>query len=225
MSQTGTQPVLQPVADLREVVCQLVHELRQPLGGIESLAYLLELALEDSDEGLRDQCGRLRQLVIQASWMLEDAALAASAPAPAGMVLDLNQVARETGERLARQEERSLRLRLSPEVPLVQAGESAVRHWLAHVLSFFRDLARGEPMPLVETKWDNPGVWLRVQSRVGTEEALRSLDPPGGTGGLRRMAKTSGGRYELDVADGVVTVGLWLPAAGDSLDEMGIGRI
>ena len=193
--------------------------------GIESLAYVLELALEESDEDLRQQCGRLRQLVVQASWMLEDASLAASPQVAEGAAVDLNLVVEETGERLARQEERSLQLTLSAEAPRVCGTAIRVRHWLAHVLSFFRDLAQGEPMPSVETGRDDDWGWLRVCSRVGSEESLRALDPPGGAGGLRRMAEVSGGRYECRVGGGVVEVKLWLPIADDAFDEVRIGGI
>jgi signal transduction histidine kinase len=222
VQRTGTQPALERPADLRDVVCQLVHEVRQPLGGIESLAYYLELALEGGDEELREQCGRLRQLVTQAGWMLEDAALAAAAPARAGARADFNAIAGEVGERLARHEERPLRLALESGAAAVHGSAAAVRRWLVHALSFLRDLAQGEPMPLVETMCDGQGVWLRVHSRVGCEECLRSLDPPGGVGGLRRMAEAGGGRYEFRYEDHAVTVGLWLPVVDDALDEMGI---
>jgi hypothetical protein len=225
VSQSGTQPALQPPADLRDVVCQLVHDLRQPLGGIESLAYVLELALEESDEDLRQQCGRLRQLVVQASWMLEDASLAASPQVTEGSAVDLNWVVEETGERLARQEERSLQLTLSAEAVRVSGTAIGVRHWLAHALSFFRDLAQGEPMPSVETGRDEEWGWLRVRSRVGSEESLRALDPPGGAGGLRRMAEVSGGRYECTAGGGLVEVRLWLPIADDAFNEVRIGGI
>lgn len=225
VSQTGTQPALQSPADLRDVVCQLVHDLRQPLGGIESLAYVLELALEESDEDLRQQCGRLRQLVVQASWMLEDASLAASPEVVEGAAVDLNRVVEETGERLARQEERPLQLTLSAEAPMVCGTATGVRHWLAHALAFFRDLAQGEPMPSVETGREEEWGWLRVRSRVGCEESVRALDPPGGAGGLRRMAEVSGGRYECTVGGGVVDVRLWLPIADNAFDEVRIGGV
>lgn len=218
MSDTGTHLALEPSTLHSGVISQLVHELRQPLGGIESLAYFLELALEDGDNELRDQCERIRQLVAQASWLLEDASLAASADEADRSAVDLNALVAETGERLARHEERSLRLALAGNAPLVWGSKSALCAWLRHALSYFRDLAVGEPMPLVETVEQDRGVWLRVRSLTHGQASLRPLDPPGGMGGLRRVAEQWGGRFELETSGGAVNVGLWLPVAGDAFD-------
>lgn len=213
MKETGTQTALESPASLCDVITQLAHEIRQPLGGIESLAYYLELALEDCDTELRDQCGRIRQLVAQASWMLEDASLAAPAELAPPAAVDLNALISETGERLARQEDRPLRLKLMANAPRVRGSQRALCAWLRHALSFFRDVAGGEPMPLVETAAEEQGVWLRIHSKTGEHASLRPLDPPGGVGGLRRMAEQLGGRFLLETGGGVVTVGVWLPVA------------
>lgn len=50
----------------------LAHELRQPLSTIESIAYYLELALPDSDPRVLEQLTRLRHLVEQSGWILND---------------------------------------------------------------------------------------------------------------------------------------------------------
>lgn len=218
MTQTGTQTASNPSAELHELIRHLVHELRQPLGGIESLAYYFELALEDADEELREQCVRLRQLVAQASWMLEDAALAAAAGAMEPEPVSLNAIVSGYGEALARHEDRSLRLEMDAGAPRVLAAPACMRRWLGHVLSFLRDLAGGEPMPHVETSGEGGGVWLRVSSAIASEECLRVLDPPGGAGGLRRVAELAGGRYEVQIHGRSVTAALWLPGVGHLLD-------
>jgi signal transduction histidine kinase len=218
VSVTATQSATTRETDLREVLSQLVHDVRQPLGGIESLAYYFELVLEDCDEELREQCGRLRHLVGQASWMLEDAALAAQAPPGQAPPLGLNEMVTSVGELLAWREERPLRLSLADGLPPVHIESECVRRWLMHVLTYFQDVAQGEPMPVVETELGGEGVWLRVRSAVAREDCIRTLDPPGGTGGLRRLAQIVDGEFHCKVASGVVTVGLWLPAVHDALD-------
>jgi hypothetical protein len=50
----------------------LAHELRQPLSTIESIAYYLELALPHSDPRVLEQLTRLRHLVEQSGWILND---------------------------------------------------------------------------------------------------------------------------------------------------------
>jgi light-regulated signal transduction histidine kinase (bacteriophytochrome) len=218
VTQSGTQTAAVPETGLHEIVQHAVHELRQPLGGIESLAYYFELALEDADDELREQCGRLRQLVAQAGWILEDASLAAAASAIELSPVNLNSLAVELGERLARHEDRSVQLVLEPDVPMVAGPRSLLRRWLDHVIAFLRDLAGGEPMPRVETAREDGGVWLRVQSRVSCGECLRSLDPPGNAGGLRRVAELAGGRFECEVRGANVSTAIWLPAAGHPLN-------
>jgi signal transduction histidine kinase len=51
------------------VLEELTHELRQPLGVIESLAYYLEMTAED--EQLRAHLQRIQAMVLQASHILE----------------------------------------------------------------------------------------------------------------------------------------------------------
>ena len=50
----------------------LAHELRQPLSTIESIAYYLELALPHGDPRVLEQLTRLRHLVEQSGWILND---------------------------------------------------------------------------------------------------------------------------------------------------------
>lgn len=218
MTQSATQTAALPETDLQGIVQHAVHELRQPLGGIESLAYYFELALEDADDELREQCGRLRRLVAQAGWILEDASLAAAASFIELTPVNLNSLALEFGERLASHEDRAVHLELDPDAPLVAGPRNLLRRWLDHAIAFFRDLAGGEAMPRVETARADGGLWLRVQSRVSCVECLRSFDPPGNAGGLRRVAEMSGGRFECEVRGAVLSAAIWLPAARHPLN-------
>lgn len=218
MTQSGTQTAAVQETGLNGIVQHAVHELRQPLGGIESLAYYFELALEDADDELREQCVRLRQLVAQAGWMLEDASLAAAASSMELCPVNLGALAHELGERLALHEDRSVQLELDPDAPMVMGPRSLLRRWLDHVIAFFRDLAGGGLMPRVETAQEDDGLWLRVQSSVNCRECLRSLDPPGNAGGLRRVAEMAGGRFECEVRGATVSAAIWLPAAGHALN-------
>ena len=62
------------VAHSRDLVCELIHDLRQPLSSIEAIAYYLEMTLPPEQIEARLYMRRLQQLVDQTSFILEDAA-------------------------------------------------------------------------------------------------------------------------------------------------------
>ena len=57
-----------------ELVCDLIHDLRQPLSSIEAIAYYLEMTLPPDLIQARLYMRRLQQLVDQTSSVLQDAA-------------------------------------------------------------------------------------------------------------------------------------------------------
>jgi nitrogen-specific signal transduction histidine kinase len=57
-----------------ELVCDLIHDLRQPLSSIEAIAYYLEMTLPPEQIQARLYMRRLQQLVDQTSVVLGDAA-------------------------------------------------------------------------------------------------------------------------------------------------------
>lgn len=61
------------LADQETILRTLTHELRQPLGTIESIAYYLELAIPDVEPKVKEQLHRLRDLVAQSDGILRDA--------------------------------------------------------------------------------------------------------------------------------------------------------
>jgi signal transduction histidine kinase len=58
------------------VLEELIHDIRQPLGAIDSLAYFLELT--SSDDQATTQLKRIRAMVVQANRILEKSAKAAT---------------------------------------------------------------------------------------------------------------------------------------------------
>ncbi len=58
----------------KDVVCDLIHDLRQPLSSIEAIAYYLEMTLPPDQIQARMYMRRLQQLVDQTSSVLEEAA-------------------------------------------------------------------------------------------------------------------------------------------------------
>ena len=62
----------------------LMHDLRQPLGAIEALAYYLELT--STDEKTRYQAQQIQMMVKKANRILSNAASPSATPGPAVLV-------------------------------------------------------------------------------------------------------------------------------------------
>jgi phosphoglycerate-specific signal transduction histidine kinase len=62
-------------------ICDLVHELRQPLSSVEAIAYFLEMTLPADQVQARQYMVRLQQLVEQAETILKRAGSSVRKPA------------------------------------------------------------------------------------------------------------------------------------------------
>lgn len=74
---------------------KLAHELRQPLSTIESIAYYLDLSLQDTSPRVREQLTRMRQVVAQCSWILNDALMLAREENLQPVAVDLDELISE----------------------------------------------------------------------------------------------------------------------------------
>jgi signal transduction histidine kinase len=78
---TGALRASEPAA---EVLRTVVHDLRQPLSSIETIAYYLTLILPRTDEKIQAQLHEIRHLVEQANRILTSGVLLASATESVG---------------------------------------------------------------------------------------------------------------------------------------------
>lgn len=62
-----------------DLICNLVHDLRQPLSAIEAIAYYLEKTLPEDQGEARRYLLRLQELVETSSTILSQAVIAARA--------------------------------------------------------------------------------------------------------------------------------------------------
>ena len=199
------------------VLPRLLHEVRQPLCGIESIAYYLEMALEDQDDDVRHQCGKIRSMIRQASWLLDDAALGSAPPEPDPATACPNTVAFEIAARLALHDERPLDLRLPPLSSRVHLGEARLRRILEHVLCFFHDVAEtAEPVRILARQEASACV-LAISGQVDPARVselstlFESLRP----GGLSAALNALGGALDVASTPGSIEVTLSLPAVAD----------
>lgn len=205
-----------PLADAVALVQQLAHDLRQPLSGIEASAYYIDMVVSGARPDLIPHCRRLRRMVQQASWLLDDAALAvAFQPGPL-RAFSLEQVCARVAERLFAEEEAVLDLHLSASVPAVLAPEALPRVF-EHVVAFFRDAAGcpdplhlrvGREGPMAEARW-----WS--DACEDPEEAARLLTSSGVRSFLLRFAHAAGGSVTTEAGSARLAVTVRLPALGE----------
>ena len=199
--------------ELEPLLQHLAHDLRQPLSGIESIAYYLEMVLAGAEPEIGQHCQRLRRMVQQANWILNDASLAAhmaqAEPAP----LNLRDYFSRLGARLALQEECSLELHLAGALPQISVPALAPRLF-DHLLAFVRDVAQsGDPIRVFAAAEDRY-VRLTLHAHTETDPAdlLRILETPSPASGVRCFFEACGGSLASTVSGGVLTLSMLLPA-------------
>ncbi|MBE0657782.1 MAG: HAMP domain-containing histidine kinase [Bryobacteraceae bacterium] len=213
-SHPGFLPGL-PSSTQPDILPRLLHEVRQPLCGIESIAYYLEMALDGQDDAIRHQCGKIRAMVRQASWLLDDAALGAAPTVPAPQPSALNSVVFDIAERLALHDERSLILQLPALSPRVLLAESRLRRIIEHVLCFFHEVAEVDETVRILTRHSHSGCVLCISGQVQLERAreLASFFDALRPGGLSAALDALGGCLEITTPPGALEIALLLPAA------------
>ncbi len=156
----------------------LAHELRQPLSTIESIAYYLELVLPHSDPRVLEQLTRLRQLVEQSGWILNDT-LSLSKPArfkPEAVDLDelLSEFVLEHLQHDSRAAQFDLELAGAPVWLDYRQGRELVHG----ICRFFRTIAKPGKSISVETcvlTGGNIMLRARTEGQTGDDANL----PPG----------------------------------------------
>lgn len=192
------------------VIERLAHDLRQPLSSIECSAYYLDMVLGDREPELQQQCELLRRMVHQAHWMLEDASLAVSIEGVSCGPVSLSEVLTRLGAEMALHEERSLELRMGPDVVVV-APVAAAAAFCRHALSFFRNVAQAED-PIVVTVAVGAAVGVEISAEVlGEPDELLRMVEPAQCGGLQRFVEEAGGAMGASAAGRLLTLSFTLP--------------
>jgi signal transduction histidine kinase len=94
--------------NVESIVRNLAHDLRQPLSAIESIAFYLDMMIDESDSKTRKQVNRLRRLVQQTNLVVCNAIHSIGGAALTLAVMDLGELvaeaatdwASETGSRV-----------------------------------------------------------------------------------------------------------------------------
>ncbi len=216
MQPAGRAPQIDetPTQDAAELIRHLAHELRQPLSGIESVAYYVDMVVSEARPDLIPHCRRLRVMVQQANWLLDDAALCAALPGES-VAQPVAVALAQAGRRLYELEEAVLDLHLEAE-GWVRAP-SVLPRLVEHVVAFFRDVAGCHDPVHASVNSDSRRVALRVWAGgcEDPEDAARALRSAAAGGALGRFLQAAGGRFEAgaEQSTGRLELTLWLPAA------------
>jgi signal transduction histidine kinase len=200
--------------DAGTVVGHLVHELRQPLSTIESLAYYLKLVLGHPQSGLGHHLEQLRESVFEANWILSDAVHFLQIATPSPQLVDLNELVSAQIAELGAGRADWVELRLAPEAALVRLDVEQGGHLVRNLLIVFRRLSEPPPLVGLETRMAAGEVHLEVRTRLGRQlvdnlEAMFepfSVHAPAGSGlalaSARRIAEAHGGSVRFRAPEG-----------------------
>jgi signal transduction histidine kinase len=201
-------------SSLVPVLRHLSHELRQPLSGIESIAYYLDMVLGDAQPEIAQHCQRLRCMVQQANWILNDAFLAVCLHDAPLAPFPLRTFFTALGAQLVHQEECTLELHFTPSIPSISAPLPAARLF-EHLLAFFRDVALAFDPICVSATLEAGFVRLTIQSEITIDasEIRRLLAALAQGSGVHAFFQACGATLDSTVADGALTLSMRFAAA------------
>jgi len=193
---------LQSAGVSTNVLNAIAHELRQPLGTIDSIAYYLSLVLPRGDEKIQEQVSRLQQLVQQANWILTSGLQLTDESPLSPATVDLGELVTDVVSARGAGGDPAVHLELAGDLPLVQLDPGRGRTLVENLLTLFSHLAGGAQPILLRTssprregvslEIETPAPGFRSESQLGCGCAL-SLES------ARRTTAAHGGTLNLNV--------------------------
>jgi hypothetical protein len=183
-----------------KVLPALAHEIRQPLGAIEAIAYYMTL-LHSRDPKQREQLARIQRLVEQANWILSSSVALSDTRTAAPSPVDLEELILQTVSARASASDPGLDLALTPDLPLVRLDPGFGRVLVETLLCLFRQLATDAHPARLRTSAAPRGVELELTATAPGYRTLSAL-PPGSAIALdcaRRIAVMHGGTLDCDI--------------------------
>jgi signal transduction histidine kinase len=187
------------------LLAALAHEIRQPLGAIESIAYYLSLALPENDKH-REQLARVQQLVEQSSWILSNG-LGMMDQRPARLeALDISELIAQAISARPPSLDPPIIFHLAAR-PLVRLDPAYGRALIENLLALLRQVAtKTHPMRL-RTALASDGVEIDFSTTAPGYCSIASLPPGSGLSldSAQRIAAMHGGtlHYSIDPASGI----------------------
>ena len=211
-SLAGVQTTAASVAVLPQVALQTIaHELRQPLGAIESIAYYLGLVLPPGEDRAREQVIQIQQLVERSNWILTCGLQMADETPIAPEPLDLKDLIAQAVAARTSQGDTQPRLELSGDLPPVRLDRGRGRALIENLLALVRQVAsEAHPVRLRTAAADTEGcggVLLEISTTAPGYRSEAALGA-GSALGLEcacRMVEAHGGSLavEVDAVSGI----------------------
>jgi signal transduction histidine kinase len=218
--------------ELVNVLRHLAHELRQPLSAIESIAYYLEMVWSGQDERVHSQIERLRQMVQQASWVLEDTSHSVRATPPVPSLLRLDQLIMRLTADLQIHDDYNLHVNLAAPRSFVSIDLTHAEYLVTSMLDFFRHVAQSTEPVTLRTAEDRGFLTLTFETpdAQGDPSTLRRLldplrcadseDDSLPLGSLRRTVEANAGVLRIDAQeDGFLRVDIEFPTIPSTSGE------
>lgn len=202
---------------LLENLLQVVHDVRQPLSGIENVAFMLEMASRGDDPKTVARFEQLRNLVDQANWILEDAVRAAQIPEAHLSPQDVCQLLRTYAAKLSLREDRSVSLRLPQQPVIVPLDRVVVERMLEWVLLFMHSVAQSGDSPEIRCIESRNHARITLTLAPGERDVsmlAELLDPRTRTGHLRCLTNALGVHLQVgESGSGGLAVAMEYPLA------------
>ncbi|MGJ5820830.1 hypothetical protein [Paludibaculum fermentans] len=200
--------------DQERMLRHLAHELRQPLSGIESIAYYLDMVLAAESPEIQLQCERLRRMVQHAHWLIEDAALALRLQGAELGPVSLQDHLIRIGTEMALHEERNLEICVAEPLTRALMPVQLTGAFCQHLLVFFRGVAQARDPIRVNVENEGAFVRLDIQAEVQAEldDLLRAIDPPSPGSGVRRFVKYCSGEMQAMAEGQTLSLSVHFPS-------------
>lgn len=206
-----------------DIISQIAHELRQPLSTIESIAYYLDLVLQQEQPKIRQQLAKLQQLVDQSNWIVSNAVYVTQAAAPAPEFLDLHEVLSDCIADAAFSGVR-VDLRRAETLPRVCLDRAQALHLMRAIVQFFRSSADTDHAIVVTTSATHEEVLVEFTAPVrcpASGEAMPASPESGVPSGValslasaRRIVDAHRGRIRIAADSGLgISAVIAFPAA------------
>lgn len=183
-----------------DVLRTMAHDLRQPLGTIESIAYYLDLVLPRDDAKARDHLRKIQLLVEQSNWILSNGTELAEPRLGNPAAVDLEEALTEAAAPWSLDRQAPVELALAGGLPLVAFDPGQLRRLLQNLLNLMRQLSAGRQPTRVATEPAAGGVRLTLSFGAPDGAGKSGVPPPAGAGlsveQARRILAEHGGSLE-----------------------------
>lgn len=164
-----------PVVAQLDIMRDVAHELRQPLGTIESIAYYLSLVLPPDDEKTHDQLRRMQDLVEQSEWILSNGVHLSETLKASPQQIDVAELITEIITARSWRADCAPRLDFDAELPLANVDPGLGRALLSNLLTLFRQLST-ESAPLsIRTCIHQDGIAIEMSTAAPGYRSEASL--------------------------------------------------